>query len=269
MSERTTPTDNLVRAFVGPEAIEFRDDSATGRTMVGHFAVFNRWTEIDSWYEGRFLERIDPSAFDRAFAQHRDRVRVLYDHGKDPSVGNKPLGVPKVLRSDDIGAYYEVDLFDATYVNDLLPALRHSQLGASFRFRVADETWSDPTRSTDNNPDRLPERTITDLDLYEFGPVTFPAYADATAGVRSMTDDFAERLLGDATFLARYIERVGGKVAAQVLSSMPADGRSQEPAPTVPADGGPTEAPKPTGIDLSLALAQRQRLSLPSQGDPR
>jgi hypothetical protein len=76
-----------------------------------------------------------------------------------------------------------------------------------------------------------------------------------------LTDDFAERLLGDATFLARYIERVGGKVAAQVLSSMPADGRSQEPAPTVPADGGPTEAP-PAGRAYSASDLRAQAFRL-------
>lgn len=265
-SERDHPTDNLVRAFIAPEAIEFRSTDGGGRKMFGHFAVFNRWTEIDSWYEGRFLERIAPTAFDRAFREQRDRIRVLYDHGHDPSVGNKPLGVAETLRADGVGAFYEVDLFDAGYVNDLLPALRANQLGASFRFRVVGQSWNDPTQRSDHNPERLPERTITDVDLYEFGPVTFPAYADATAGVRSMTDTFADRLLHDPTFVARFTERVGEKVAARVLSSLPSDGRGQDPAPTVPADGGSTEAPTTFGLSAEDVRAMAMTIDKSAPG---
>jgi phage head maturation protease len=32
-------------------------------TVSGHFAVFNRWTEIDSLFEGQFMERFAPGSF--------------------------------------------------------------------------------------------------------------------------------------------------------------------------------------------------------------
>lgn len=221
------PVDNLVRARYDTGTIELRADSdSDGRTLFGHFAVFDRWTEIHSWFEGRFLERIAPGAFERTFADRADRIRVLYDHGHDPSIGNKPLGTPEVLREDKNGAYYEVGLFKASYVDDLLPALRAGQMGASFRFRVTGEEWHEPTRASKSNPEKLPERTVTAVDLYEFGPVTFPAYADASAGVRSGTDQFVERLLADEDVLARYIERAGPQVAAKFLASLPTVGRS-------------------------------------------
>jgi phage head maturation protease len=38
------------------------------------------------------------------------------------------------------------------------------------------------------NPDGLPERTVKEAQLFEISVVTFPAYEDATAGVRSLTD---------------------------------------------------------------------------------
>ena len=34
----------------------------------------------------------------------------------------------------------------------------------------------------------FPERMIRETQVFEFGPVTFPAYEGASAGVRSLTD---------------------------------------------------------------------------------
>jgi hypothetical protein len=63
--------------------------------------------------------------------------------------------------------------------------------GMSFRFSVVQEEWNKPKRG-------LPERTITELKLFEFGPVTFPAYEATSVGIRSR-GDFAEwRGLTDA-----------------------------------------------------------------------
>lgn len=235
----TAPTDNLIRSRYGADTIELRDDTdGDGRTLHGHFAVFDTWTEINSIFEGRFLERVAATAFDAAFADTKG-VRVLYEHGADPSIGNKPIANPTVMRSDDVGAYYEAELFDAGYVNDLLPALRAEQLGASFRFRVTDEEWTEPKRSTEHNPERLPERTVRSVNLYEFGPVTWGAYPDATAGVRSGTDSFIDRLVHDPVFVARFTERAGLTVVEKVLESVPGDVRTQSTPNTVPdsADG--------------------------------
>jgi HK97 family phage prohead protease len=193
--------------------------------------VFDTPTEINSAYEGRFMERIAPGAFMRTLAKQGDKVKVLYDHGQDPSIGNKPLGVVRSLREDTVGVAYEVGLFDNTsYVADLLPGLRAGAYGSSFRFRVVDDTIDDESVVTDWNPNGLPVRTVTDVDLYEFGPVTFPAYPDATAGVRSLTDTFADRLLRDPLFLARFTERAGtkGREFIETLRELPAAPQPEE-----------------------------------------
>ena len=229
------PTDNLLRALPVASAAQFRADN-NGNTLFGHFAVFDTFTEIDSVHEGRFLERIAPGAFADTFAQRGDNIRVLYDHGKDPSIGNKPLGVPVALGEDERGAFYEVDLFDADYVNQLRPALEAGQLGASFRFSVTAENWHQPTERTAHNPQMLEERTITGVSLWEFGPVTFPAYESATAGLRSRTDDFISAL-ADPAFAVRLADRVGPHVFNQMLAALPADGRSSETTTNAPADG--------------------------------
>lgn len=220
------PIDNLVR-LVADTPIELRskDGGSDGSTMFGHFAVYNQWTEIKSFWEGDFLERIAPGAFDRTFKERAGQIRVLWDHGHDPQIGNKPLGRADVLRSDKTGAYYEVGLFtDASYVRDLMPAIAAGETGASFRFSVVGESWVEPTKATDWNPAKLPERTITDVNLFEFGPVAFPAYAGASAGLRSGTDDFMRALATDPLLVARMTERLGANVVQKILTSGAADG---------------------------------------------
>jgi HK97 family phage prohead protease len=184
------PRDNLFR---GTQPFEFtRSDTSGDGHLVGHFAVFNQWARIDSFWEGTFLERIAPGAFKKTFKERADQIRVLFQHGRDPQVGDKPLGTIESLAEDDQGTAYDVKMFDTSYNRDLLPGLEANQYGASFRMQVMiDELVKEPKRS-DHNPEGLPERTIKEIRLYEFGPVTFPAYENATAGIRSLTDEMVE-----------------------------------------------------------------------------
>jgi HK97 family phage prohead protease len=177
----------VIRAIgKGPE---LRADDEGSPTLFGHFAVFDRWTEINSFFEGHFMERIAPGAFRKTIRENRDRIRALFQHGADPEVGDKPIGRIEELREDSDGAYYEVSLYDG--IPELvMSGLRDGQYGASFRFQVMREDVVEEPDASDDNPRALPERTIKELRLHEFGPVTFPAYADATAGVRSLTDHF-------------------------------------------------------------------------------
>jgi HK97 family phage prohead protease len=162
--------------------------------MFGHFAVFNEWTRIDSWFEGEFMERIAPGAFAKTFAENRDAMRVTFNHGEDPALGDKVLGNIAELSEDDVGAYYEVPLFPS--VDPLLrEGLAAGAYGASFRFRVMKEELVNEPKPSAANQLGLPERTIKEAQVMEFGPVTFPAYQAATAGVRSLTDEvLLERL---------------------------------------------------------------------------
>ena len=191
MPERP-PRDNLIRAR--RPGIELRAAESGGMpTMIGHFAVFNQWTEIDSMWEGTFMERLSPGAFTKTFQENRANMRVTLNHGSDPMAGDKPLGPITELKEDEQGAYYEVPLLDTSYNRDILPGLEAGLYGASFRFRVTkDDVTKKPSRS-DYNPNALPERTIKEVSVEEFGPVTFPAYAGASASVRSLTDDFIVR----------------------------------------------------------------------------
>lgn len=211
----TPPRENLYRAAYLPGVAGFQEraaDDGPERILTGHFAVFNRWTEINSVYEGNFLERIAPGAFKKTFqSPFRDGMRVLFQHGRDPQIGDKPLGTIESLSEDDNGAAYEVRLFDTAYNRDLIPGLAAGVYGASFRFRVTREDLNLDPEPSPENPNGLPERTIREAQVSEFGPVTFPAYADATAGLRSITDDMVLRLFADRD-PERLARMVGGAV---------------------------------------------------------
>ncbi|MGH7721496.1 MAG: HK97 family phage prohead protease [Candidatus Dormibacteria bacterium] len=223
------PRSNLIRARVGA-GVEWRATDSPAGELFGHFSRFNTWYEIDSLWEGRFLERVLPGAFADTIANDRASMRVLYEHGMDPSLGSKPLGTITTLREDEDGAYYEAQLYDTDYNRGfLVPVLSgqtlngqtsgSSGLGASFRFEVQADQWNRSPKLTKRNPGGLPERSITRAKVFEFGPVTFPASAAASASVRSLSAEFLDRLTHDPGFLADFRARTNGRVAARTLAS--------------------------------------------------
>lgn len=221
MTTKTTrQTEDLVRALSLPATVRAADSNEDSDLDIlhGQFARFDEWTEINSIWEGHFLERIRPVAFDRTIKENLHRVKVLYDHGHDPQMGNKPLGPIRSVGPTKTGMDYEVELIDTDYNRGfVIPAARAGLLGASFRMGVRGEEWVDPVEPADHNPLMLPERSITDIDLYEFGPVTFPAYEGATASMRSRSDEFLLRFL-DPEVVAQFAERANPHVAAKILA---------------------------------------------------
>lgn len=190
-----TPQIDIVRGLPGLELRAAGD--AGGPTLVGHFSRFDEWYEIRDWFEGDFIERFASGAFADSFAKHWDendphKTKVQFQHGYDPSVGERLLGKLTELREDDIGGYYEAPLFDTSYNADLIPGLEAGEYGASFRFRVTSEEWVDEPGVSAYNPKGLPERTITGALVFEAGPVAFGASPTATAGLRSLTEQYYE-----------------------------------------------------------------------------
>lgn len=184
--------ERALAAHEGNWEIRAADDTSPDDTLGvlrGHFAVFRQWTEIDSFFEGRFLEQIAPGAFTKTFKENLGGMRCLFQHGRDPQIGMKPLGPIREVGQDDTGASYEVDLMDTGYNRDLAPGLRAGQYGASFRFQIIREEINEEPGRSKHNPDGIPERTISECRVREFGPVTFGAYENATAGLRSMNDE--------------------------------------------------------------------------------
>jgi HK97 family phage major capsid protein/HK97 family phage prohead protease len=213
-------------------------DSAKPR-ITGHFARFNSFNEIDSAVEGRFLERIAPGAFTRTLKNNGASIRMLFQHGRDPEIGDKPIGSPDVLREDAFGPYFEGDLFDSVPAL-IVDGLRAGQYGISYRFSVVDEDWDHSPKRSDINPLGLPERTIKQARVFEFGPVTFPADAGADYAVRSLT--LADL---DAAYPPRETEpALPDELAAE---PHPVDGTREAEVPPPPEVAAPIPTDPPEG----------------------
>lgn len=175
---------------------ELREGADGAPVMTINFARFDEWTDIRSTYEGTFMERIAPGAFAKTISEQKPQV--IFQHGRDPQIGDKPLGKIADIREQSDGAWADVELLDAQYVRDIAEGLRAGVYGASFAFQVVREDVNqEPGRSKDN-PDGIPEHTIRELRMREFGPVTYPAYEGTSAGIRS-------RSLTDAVLDARAL----------------------------------------------------------------
>lgn len=163
-------TDNLVRQ------VDFRAKASDGLTLDGYGAVFNEWTDISD-FAGEYRERILPGAFKRTLGM---RTPVLqFDHGAHPLIGSIPLGRITSISEDAHGLRVKAKLSDNWLVEPVRDAIRDGGVtGMSFRFRVVDEEWS-------RGKDGVDERSISEIELYEVGPVVFPAYEQTTVGVRS------------------------------------------------------------------------------------
>jgi uncharacterized protein len=168
----SAPRENLRRA------VEFRAEaSADGLTLDGYAAVFNDWTEIVD-RDGVFMERIAPGAFKRSLG--RNTPVLQFDHGSHPLIGSIPLGRITSIAEDAHGLRVKARLSDNWLVEPVRDAIRDGAIsGMSFRFSIPEggETWE--------RRDGVDYRTVTSVNLFEAGPVVFPAYESTTVGVRS------------------------------------------------------------------------------------
>ena len=210
------PRDDLVRTAPALELI--RSEASDMPVLHGTAAVFNEWTEIRSAVEGHFFERFMPGSFAKTISETGNRIRCLFHHGQDPSIGVKVLGPITALREEPDALHYEVQLLDTDYNRSLIPGLRAGLYGSSFRFGIIRKDDARTPRRSDRNPKGILERTINEAYLREIGPTPLPAYSGTTAAVRSLTDEFVlgrfpteallKRLLGRETPTRADIEAV-------------------------------------------------------------
>jgi HK97 family phage major capsid protein len=193
-------------------------------------------------------------------------MKIIYDHGMDPHIGRKPLGPLEDVRDTNSQIEYSGPLLPTSYNRDLKPGLEAGLYGSSYRFSVPDDenkdVWDFNPGRSNHNPQGLPERTIKELKVLEFGPTPFPAYEGTSSGVRSVTDDYLKRQLNEPIR------------AEDVSHSEPAEGEpaasesepSETPAVEEPgADPTPVEEPgtEPTQTESQASSTPEQESPAP------
>ena len=152
------------------------------RKIRGYAAVFNRKSLP---IMGSFREIIKPGAFKRTIKNGSD-IRALWQHNDAEVLGRTTNGT-LVLKEDRKGLAVEISPPDTSYARDALELIERGDVSQmSFRFSVpkGKETWSD-----DDGDDDLMLRTVSEINLSEVSPVTFPAYPDTEASVRAFLDE--------------------------------------------------------------------------------
>lgn len=227
-------------------------------TLEVNFSRYNTWYRIDSWWEGTFLEQVAPGAFKKTLAERGAQTKILFNHGMDFNIGDKVLAMPEEYGDRKDSPYLAGGLFDTSYNRDLLPGLRAGAYGSSFMFEVLGESWNREPEASKDNPDALPERTITEVRLHEAGPVTWPANPEATASMRSGTDWYAQQV--QQRDQETYSDLVRSFEAFRALNGLGTPQRAADPTDARP------EPPTPTSVGRHVAgvtaAARRRRLTL-------
>ncbi|WP_428303698.1 HK97 family phage prohead protease [Lacipirellula sp.] len=154
----------------------YRGDGAA--VVVGYSAVFYTGQPGTEYVLGEgIVERIRPGAFDRAIRDGHD-ARALFNHDANNLLGRVSSGTCR-LSADSHGLRYEitVDRNDPDHQRVLAKIRRGDLSGSSFAFQPLKVTWEER--------DGLSIRWLADIQLFDVGPVTWPAYGATTTGLRN------------------------------------------------------------------------------------
>lgn len=168
--------------FVDCEMRVVRADDGKPTKIEGYAAVFDR----DSLDLGGFIEQIAPGSFKNALGS--SDVRALVNHDSNLLLGRTKSNTLS-LKEDTRGLLFAVDLPDTQIARDTAESVARGDMdGCSFSFTVKEHEWA---FTDDETPDR---RRITEVgELFDVGPVTYPAYPDTSVATRSYEAAKAEK----------------------------------------------------------------------------
>ncbi len=181
--DKKEPDTRLERRIISGENIEMRlEGDGNEKRLVGYAAKFNSWS-VDLGIWEKFREKIAPGAF--ADAIKTSDVRALKNHDPNLILGRTSSGTLSLVENKT-GLKFDIDVPNTTTGSDTVEEVRRGDItGCSFAFTVDEDSWK-------YLDDGSVERTIDKIgELFDVGPVTYPAYPDTTVAARSL-DAFKE-----------------------------------------------------------------------------
>jgi len=194
---------------IGEYRLEARSDDDGRLHIGGHAAVFNR----NSRNLGGFVEQVGNRAFERAQLDGFPGAVCRYNHNDMVLLGTVEARTLH-LRTDSVGLPYDVILPKSR--SDIAELVERGDVKhSSFAFKCRQDDWG-LDRDTG-----YPRRVLTDVHVIDVAPVgTTPAYAEATAGLRSLAAamDASEeevRSLAEEDELRRFFVRTDNRGPAR------------------------------------------------------
>jgi len=177
-------------AELGPGGLEARgyvsevraEGDAAAPRITGYASVYNQATTIDGWFMS-WDEEVAAGAWATALKPDAD-VRSMFNHNTDRLLGRTTAGT-LTLEDQTYGLHYDVAINpdDPNAMSVHAQVARGDVTGSSVWFYVTSERWDEPTE--DNGLERS-KRTILSGELFEGGPVVFPAFPQTTSEAVAM-----------------------------------------------------------------------------------
>jgi uncharacterized protein len=188
----------------------------------GTAAVYDQEAVIGDW----FREKIQRGAFDRVLSEKPDVIGAP-NHDWSVVLGRTSSGTLR-LDATQRGLNYSIDVNpdDQEAMNLYQRIKRGDVFQSSFAFTVREEEWIYPEKGSKD----LPMRVVKEVEkLFDVSPVTFPAYPQTSAGVRSRFGNSSGT--GDESDSSNQAESGGSEGEAEKMKSQArakARGRSLE-----------------------------------------
>lgn len=196
----------------------------------GHAAVFNQEYVMWDTPSFRVVEVIKPGAFARALREKQD-VRALYNHDASNILGRTKSNT-LAMEENQRGLHFDCTPPETQLGRDVRTLIKRGDItGCSFAFTVKKQE-----RTEEEIDGKVHvRREIQDVDLYDVGPVTYPAYEGTDVKARSV------ELRG--LFPDGVPEGIKDKLPPELRDAADGDG-DVEDTPSDPGDGnGPDDEP--------------------------
>lgn len=171
----------MERRFLPLQDIQLRSDEDGQMIIEGYPIVYERRTKIWDFYEV-----IKRGAARKALAQSKEFV--LWNHNSDKPMASRAAGTLEV-REDEKGVFIRADVSGTVWGREGYEAIKNNLITKmSFAFDIGQDNW----RHEEADGVKIQVREIEEFaSIYDYSPVTYPAYEDTELQARSRAD--AER----------------------------------------------------------------------------